>query len=226
MPFRRQVWRESYAPLFACSCKICERALLHRDVADPVRPANTTHVVPSHPESFPQRAQPQTTLGDNTIRLEEATYEEEEEDDEDDEELIYSDYSDGDPAAYVGVTDAEAVTLSSRKRDHEHGDHDTRAHAEAESGISKTPPKRTRLDGSYSPLTTAEAAAARVSKRGSEDAALSGVAAGKRPRVADDGQADGDGESIALGIGNSPTLIGESPVCLQAIGRVGVGGET
>ncbi|KAH9032584.1 hypothetical protein EDB85DRAFT_1203388 [Lactarius pseudohatsudake] len=221
-----EVWRESYAPLFACSCKICERALLHRDVGDTVRPAETTtHVVPSHPETFPQRAQQQTTLGNNTIRLEEATYEEEEEDDEDDEELIYSDYSDGDPAAYVEAT-ADVVTPSSRKRDHEHGDHDPRAHAEAESGTLKTPPKRTRVDGSYSPLTTAEAAAARVSKRGSEEAALSGVAAGKRPRVADAGQADGDGELMASCTGTSPTLTGPAPVCLQATGRVGVGGET
>src|SRR6266702_937665 len=232
MPFHHQVWRESYAPLFACSCKICERAMLQRDVGDTVRPAETTtHVVPSQPESFPQRAQQQqqqqqtTTLGNNTIRLEEATYEEEEEDDEDDEELVYSDYSDGDPAAYVEVTDANVVTPSSRKRDHEHGDHDSRAHAEAESGTLKTPPKRTRLDGSYSPLTNAEAAAARVSKRGSEEAALSGVAAGKRPRVGD-GQADGDGGLMASCTGNSPTLTSESPMCLQATGRVGVGGET
>ncbi|KAH9051024.1 hypothetical protein EDB83DRAFT_2399743 [Lactarius deliciosus] len=198
-----EVWRESYAPLFACSCKICERALLHRDVGDTVRPAETTtHVVPSHPETFPQRAQQQTTLGNNTIRLEEATYEEEEEDDEDDEELIYSDYSDGDPAAYVEAT-ADVVTPSSRKRDHEHGDHDPRAHAEAESGTLKTPPKRTRLDGSYSPMTTAEAAAARVSKR-----------------------ANGDGKLMASCTGSSPTLTGSAPVCLQATGRVGVGGET
>ena len=199
--------------------------MLHRDVGDPVRAVDTKHVVPSHPEPFPQRAQQQTALGNNTIRLEETTGEEEEEDDEDDEELIYSDYSDGDPAAYVEVTDADMVTLSSRKRDHEHGDRDPRVHAEAESGTLRTPPKRTRLDGSYSPLTTAEAAAARVSKRGSEEAALSGVAAGKRPRVGD-GQAGGDGERTASGIGNSPTLTGESPVSLQAIGRVGVGGET
>ena len=200
--------------------------MLHRDVGDPVRPADTKHVVPSQPEPFPQRAQQPTPLANNTIRLEETTCEEEEEDDEDDEELIYSDYSDGDPAAYVEVTDADVVSLSSnRKRDHEHGDHDPRAHAEAEGGILKTPPKRTRVDGSYSPLTSAEAAAARVSKRGSEEAALSGVAAGKRPRVGD-GQADGNGESTAPGIGNSPTLTGESPVCIQAIGRVGVGGET
>ncbi|KAH9067691.1 hypothetical protein EDB87DRAFT_20929 [Lactarius vividus] len=221
-----EVWRESYAPLFACSCKICERALLHRDVGDTVRPADTTHVVPSHPETVSQRAQQQqTTLGNNTIRLEEATYEEEEEDDEDDEELVYSDYSDGDPAAYVDAT-ADVVTPSSRKRDHEHGDHDPRAHAEVESGTLKTPPKRTRLDGSYSPLTTAEAAAARVSKRGSEEAALSGVAAGKRPRVADGGQAGGDGQLMASCTGKSPTLAGSAPVCLQATGRVGVGGET
>ena len=223
MLFRLQVWRESYAPLFACSCKICERALLHRDVGDPVRQAEPTHVVPSQPEPFPQRAQPQTALGNNTIRLEEATYEEEEEDDEDDEELIYSDYSDGDPAAYVEVTDADVVTLSSRKRDHEQGDHDPRAHAEAEGGVLRTPPKRTRLDGSYSPLTTAEAAAARVSKRGSEEAALSGVAAGKRPRVSG-GQVDGG--TTASSLSNPPTLTSASPVCLQATGRVGVGGET
>ena len=216
-----QVWRESYAPLFACSCKICERALLHRDVGDPVRPAETTHVVPSQPEPFPQRAQPQTALGNNTIRLEEATYEEEEEDDEDDEELISSDYSDGDPAAYVEVTDADVVTLLNRKRDHEQGDRDPRSHAETEGGILKTPPKRTRLDGSYSPLTTAEAAAARVSKRGSEEAALSGVAAGKRPRVAC-AQADGRGGELTA----SSTLSGESTVRLQATGRVGVGGGT
>lgn len=190
--------------------------MLHRDVGDPVRQAEPTHVVPSQPEPFPQRTQPQTALGNNTIRLEEATYEEEEEDDEDDEELIYSDYSDGDPAAYVEVTDADVVTLSSRKRDHE-------PHAEAEGGILRTPPKRTRLDGSYSPLTTAEAAAARVSKRGSEEAALSGVAAGKRPRVGGGGQPGGETTS---GIGSSPRLTGESPVCLQATGRVGVGGET
>ena len=130
-----QVWRESYAPLFACSWKICERAMLQRDVGDPVRPAEPTHVVPSQPEPFPQRAQPQTALGNNTIRLEEATYEEEEEDDEDDEELISSDYSDGDPAAYVGVTDADVVTLSSRKRDHEQGDRDPRSHAETKAAF-------------------------------------------------------------------------------------------
>jgi hypothetical protein len=200
--------------------------MLHRDVGDPVRQVETKHVVPSHPEPPPQRAQQQqTALGNNTIRLEETACEEEEEDDEDDEELIYSDYSDGDPAAYVEVTDADVVTLSSRKRDHEHGDRDSRAHAEAEGGTLRTPPKRTRLDGSYSPLTTAEAAAARVSKRGSEEAALSGVAAGKRPRVGD-GQADGDGELAVSGVGNSPSLIGESTVRLQATGRVGVGGET
>src|SRR6266404_8621529 len=188
--------------------------MLHRDVGDPVRSVDTTHVVPSHPESFPQRKQPQSALGKNTIRLEEATYEEEEEEEEeDDEELVYSDYSD-DPVAYVETTGADVVTLSSRKRDHEHGEKDPRAHAETESGILRTPPKRTRLDGSYSPLTTAEAAAARVSKRGSEEAALPGVAVGKRLRVGN-GQTDSDGELRASGNDNSPTLSSESSVCLQ-----------
>ncbi|KAI0002249.1 hypothetical protein BJV74DRAFT_43051 [Russula compacta] len=192
-----EVWRESYAPLFACSCKICERAMLHRDVGDTVRPTDTNYVVPSHPASYPQREQQQqhqTALG-NTIRLDEAVYEEEEEEEEDDEEITYSDCSDGDVVACADGTDADVVALASRKRDHEGGGQDPRTHAETEDGGSKTPPKRSRLEGEYSPLTAAEVAAARISKRGSEEAALSSVAAGKRPRVVADGEAEGDEES-------------------------------
>jgi hypothetical protein len=215
-----QVWRESYAPLFACSCKICERAMLHRDVGDVVRSTDTTHVVPSHPPN-PQRGQHRTASG-NTIRLEEAVYEEEEEEEEDDEELIYSDYSDGDPGAYAQSTGPDTVAVAPRKRDHEQGGQDTRTHAETENGVSRSPSKRTRLEGEYSPLTAAEAAATRTPKRGSEEAALSSVAAGKRPRVCD-GEADSDCGLITSGTVNV-RLTGESSACLQTTGRVGVGG--
>src|SRR6266403_2001113 len=103
-----QVWRESYAPLFACSCKICERAMLHRDVGDTVRPNDTNYVVPSHPASYPQRGQHRTALG-NTIRLEEAVYEEEEEEEEEDEEA-----AEGDEGSTRTTPDTgNATTLSS-----------------------------------------------------------------------------------------------------------------
>lgn len=196
--------------------------MLHRDVGDTVRPNDTNYVVPSHPASYPQRGQNRTALG-NTIRLEEAPYEEEEEEEEDDEEITYSDYSDGDQVAYTDGTDAD-VALASRKRDHEHGDHDPRSQAETENGALKTPPKRTRVEGQYSPLTAAEVSAARISKRGSEEAALSSVAAGKRPRVAD-GEAEGDERSTTPDTG-SATLSSESSIRLQTTGREGVGVET
>ncbi|KAI0000996.1 hypothetical protein BJV77DRAFT_958673 [Russula vinacea] len=213
-----EVWRESYAPLFACSCKICERAMLHRDVGDTVRPNDTNYVVPSHPASYPQRTQQRSAIG-NTIRLEEAVYEEEEEEEDDDEEIMYSDYSDGDQ---VEGTDADA--LASRKRDYEHGGPDPRSQAETENGASKTPPKRTRVEGEYSPLTAAEVSATRISKRGSEEAALSSVAAGKRPRVAD-GETEGD-EGSTTPVTGDAALGSESSVRLQTTGREGVGVET
>lgn len=159
-------------------------------------------------------------------------YEEEEEEEDDDEEVTYSDYSDGDQVTYGESTDADVGALASRKRDYEHGAQDPRAHAETENGASKTPPKRTRLDGEYSPLTAAEAAATRISKRGSEEAALSSVAAGKRPRVGD-GEAEDDDKSTTTmtpGIGNA--RLGSEPLaCLQAAtaratGTEGVEGET
>jgi hypothetical protein len=88
----------------------------------------------------------------------------------------------------------------------------------------KTPPKRTRLEGEYSPLT-------RISKRGSEEAALSSVAAGKRPRVGD-GEAEDDDKSTSTttrsGGGNAPvssTTSSEPSACLEAGGREGLGGE-
>lgn len=194
--------------------------MLHRDVGDVVRSTDTTHVVPSHPGPYPQRGQHRTASG-NTIRLEEAVYEEEEEEEEDDEELIYSDYSDGDPGAYTEATGPDAVAVAARKRDHEQGDQDPRTHAETENGVSKSPSKRTRLEGDYSPLTAAEAAATRTPKRGSEEAALSSVAAGKRPRVCE-GEADSDCGLIASGTGKVRPS-GESSAHLQTIGRVGVG---
>jgi hypothetical protein len=203
--------------------------MLHRDVGDTVRPNDTNYVVPSHPATYPQRGQHRAALG-NTIRLEEAVYEEEEEE-EDDEEIMYSDYSDGDQVACAEGTDAD-VALTSRKRDHEHGGHDPRSQAETENEALKTPPKRTRVEGKYSPLTTAEVSAARISKRGSEEAALSSVAAGKRPRVADGGEAaEGDEGSTTPDTGNAPTINSESSsIRLQTTqtttGREGVGVET
>ena len=202
--------------------------MLHRDVGDTVRPNDTNYVVPSHPATYPQRGQHRAALG-NTIRLEEAVYEEEEED-EDDEEIMYSDYSDGDQVAYAEGTDADVV-LTSRKRDHEHKGHDPRSQAETENGALKTPPKRTRVEGEYSPLTAAEVSAARISKRGSEEAALSSVAAGKRPRVADGEAAEGDEGSTTPDTGNATTISSESSsIRLQTThtttGREGVGVET
>jgi hypothetical protein len=159
-------------------------------------------------------------------------YEEEEEEEDDDEEITYSDYSDGDQVAYAEGTDADVVSLASRKRDYEHGSQDPRSHAETENGALKTPPKRTRLEGEYSPLTAVEVAAARISKRGSEEAALSSVAAGKRPRVGD-GEVEDDDKSTSTttprsGGGNatlSSTTGSEPSACLEATGREGVGGE-
>jgi hypothetical protein len=194
--------------------------MLHRDVGDVVRSTNTTQVVPSHPGPYPQRGQHRIAVG-NTIRLEEAVYEEEEEEEEDDEELIYSDYSDGDPGAEV--TGPEVTAIASRKRDYYQGGQDPRAHAETESDVSRAQSKRTRLEGEYSPLTAAEAAAARTSKRGSEEAALSSVAAGKRPRICDS-EAEADTGSIASVTGNVRLTSGSS-TSLQTAGRVGVGGE-
>ena len=191
--------------------------MLHRDVGDTVRPTDTNYVVPSHPASYPQREQQQqqhqTALG-NTIRLDEAVYEEEEEEEEDDEEITYSDCSDGDVVACAdGTADADVAALASRKRDHEGGGQDPRAHAETEDGGSKTPPKRSRLVGEYSPLTAAEVAAARISKRGSEEAALSSVAAGKRPRVVvADGEAECDGDEEST---TTTPLSPESSIHLQ-----------
>jgi len=205
--------------------------MLHRDVGDVIRSTDTNYVVPSQPTTYPQRGQ-QRIASANTIRLEEAVYEEEEEEEDDDEEITYSDYSDGDQVPYGEGTDAD-VALASRKRDHEHGAQDPRAHAETENGASKTPPKRTRVDGEYSPLTAAEAAATRISKRGSEEAALSSVAAGKRPRVGDGEAAEDDDKSTTTSIGNAG--LGTEPlVCLQAAtaratGKEGIGiddGET
>ncbi len=206
--------------------------MLHRDVGDTVRPNDTNYVVPSHPASYPQRGQHRTALG-NTIRLEEAVYEEEEEEEEDDEEITYSDYSDGDQVTCAEGTDAD-VGLTSRKRDYEHGGHDPRSQAETENGVLRTPPKRTRVEGEYSPLTSAEVSAARISKRGSEEAALSSVAAGKRPRVADGEAAEGDEGSTRTtpDTGNATTLSSESSeIHLQQTtqtitGREGVGVET
>jgi hypothetical protein len=194
--------------------------MLHRDVGDTVRPNDTNYVVPSHPASYPQRGQQRTALG-NTIRLEEAVYEEEEEEEDDDEEIMYSDYSDGDQVTYAEGTDADA--LASRKRDYEHGGPDPRSQAETENGASRTPPKRTRVEGEYSPLTAAEVSAARISKRGSEEAALSSVAAGKRPRVAD-GETEGD-EGSTTPVTGDATLGSDSSVRLQTTGREGVGVE-
>jgi hypothetical protein len=194
--------------------------MLHRDVGDTVRSTDATYVVPSQPASYPQRGQQRTTSG-NTIRLEEAVYEEEEEEEDDDEEITYSDYSDGDQITYADGPDTD-VALASRKRDYEHGGQDPRAHAETENGTLKTPPKRTRLEGEYSPLTAAEAAAARISKRGSEEAALSSVAAGKRPRVGD-GEVEDDEKSTTPSTG-SATVSNEPSACVQATG--GEGGET
>jgi hypothetical protein len=187
--------------------------MLHRDVGDTVRSTDATYVVPSQPPSYPQREQ-QRTASANTIRLEEAVDEEEEEEEEDDEEITYSDYSDGDHMAYADGTDADAVALASRKRDYEHGGQDPRARAETENGALKTPPKRTRLEGEYSPLTAAEVAVARISKRGSEEAALSSVAAGKRPRVVEDGEAEDDEKPKTPNSGNSTVSSGPS-ACLQ-----------
>jgi len=150
-------------------------------------------------------------------------YEEEEEEEEDDEEIMYSDYSDGEQVVYAEGTEAD-VALASRKRDYEHGGPDPRSQAETENGASKTPPKRTRVEGEYSPLTTAEVSAARISKRGSEEAALSSVAAGKRPRVAD-GEAEGDEGPRTPDTGTA-TLSSESSIRLQTTGREGVGVET
>jgi hypothetical protein len=78
------------------------------------------------------------------------------------------------------------------------------------------------VEGEYSPLTSAEVSAARISKRGSEEAALSSVAAGKRPRVAD-GEA-GDEGSTTPDTGNT-TLSSDSSIRLQTTGREGVGVE-
>jgi hypothetical protein len=143
-------------------------------------------------------------------------YEEEEEEEDDDEEITYSDDSDGDQVTYGEGTDAD-VALASRKRDYEHGAQDPRAHAEMENGASKTPPKRTRVDGKYSPLTAAEAAAARISKRGSEEAALSSVAAGKRPRVGDGEAAEDDDKSTTTSTSIGNAGLGSEPLaCLQA----------
>jgi hypothetical protein len=197
--------------------------MLHRDVGDSVRATDTNYVVPSQPRSSPQRRQNRTAVA-NTIRLEEAVYEEEEEEEDDDEEISYSDYSDGDPTTQAEGTDADAAALASRKRDYEHHSQDPRAHAETENGALKTPPKRTRVGGEYSPLTAAEVAAARISKRGSEEAALSSVAAGKRPRVAD-GETEGDEGSITPSTGNA-TLNSEPSTLLQATGKAGVGEGT
>lgn len=178
--------------------------MLHRDVGDTVRPNETTYVVPSHPATYPQRGQHRAASG-NTIRLEEAVYEEEEEEEEEDEEIMYSDYSDGDQVAYAEGTDADAA-LTSRKRDYEHGGHDPRSQAETENEALRTPPKRSRVEGKYSPLTAAEVSAARISKRGSEEAALSSVAAGKRPRVADgEAATEADEGSTTPGTGNAAT---------------------
>lgn len=204
--------------------------MLHRDVGDTVRPNDTNYVVPSHPATYPQRGQHRAALG-NTIRLEEAVYEEEEEE-EDDEEIMYSDYSDGDQVASAEGTDAD-VALTSRKRDYEHGGHDPRSQAETENDALRTPPKRTRVEGKYSPLTAGEVSAARISKRGSEEAALSSVAAGKRPRVADGEAAEGDEGSTTPDTGNNATTISSSEsssIRLQTTqtttGREGVGVET
>lgn len=201
--------------------------MLHRDVGDVIRSTDNNYVVPSQPATYPQRGQ-QRIASANTIRLEEAVYEEEEEEEDDDEEITYSDDSDGDQVKYGEGADAD-VALASRKRDYEHGTQDPRAHAEVENGASKTPPKRTRVDGEYSPLTAAEAAAARISKRGSEEAALSSVAAGKRPRVGDGelGEAaEEDDKSTTPSIGNAG--FGSEPLaCLQqaASARAATGKE-
>jgi len=153
-------------------------------------------------------------------------YEEEEEEEEDDEEILYSDYSEGDQVAYAEGTDADVAALASRKRDYEQGGQDPRADAETENGVARTPPKRTRLEGEYSPLTAAEVAAARITKRGSDDAALSSVAAGKRPRIAD-GEADGDDGPTSPGtVVQAAALGGEPSTHLQVSGREGVGVET
>jgi hypothetical protein len=206
--------------------------MLHRDVGDTVRPNDTNYVVPSHPASYPQRAQHRTATG-NTIRLEEAVYEEEEEEEEDDEEITYSDYSDGDQVAYADGTDAD-VALASRKRDYEHGGHDPRTQAETENGALRTPPKRSRVEGEYSPLTAAEVSAARISKRGSEEVELSSVAAGKRPRVAD-GEAEGEdgsttppetGDATALSSRESSSIRLQMTQQTTTTGREGVGVET
>jgi len=205
--------------------------MLHRDVGDTVRPNDTNHVVPSHPATYPQRRQHRAASG-NTIRLEEAVYEEEEEEEEDDEEILYSDYSDGDQVAYAERTDVD-VALTSRKRDYEHGGRDPRSQAETENNALRTPPKRTRVEGKYSPLTAAEVTAARITKRGSEEAALSSVAAGKRPRVADGEAPEGDEGSTTPDTGNATTTTissESSSIRLQTTqtttGREGVGVET
>jgi hypothetical protein len=203
--------------------------MLHRDVGDTVRPNDTTYVVPSHPATYPQRGQQRAALG-NTICLEEAVYEEEEEEEEEDEEIMYSDYSDGDQVAYAEGTDAD-VALTSRKRDYEHGSHDPRSQAETGNEALRTPPKRTRVEGKYSPLTAAEVSAARISKRGSEEAALSSVAAGKRPRVADGEATELDEGSTTPDTGNATATISSesSSIRLQTTqtttGREGVGVE-
>jgi len=210
--------------------------MLHRDVGDTVRPNETTYVVPSHPATYPQRGQHRAASG-NTIRLEEAVYEEEEEEEEEDEEIMYSDYSDGDQVAYAEGTEADAA-LTSRKRDYEHGGHDPRSQAETENEALRTPPKRTRVEGKYSPLTAAEVSAARISKRGSEEAALSSVAAGKRPRVADgEAATEADEGSTTPGTGNAAAATTitisssesssiRSQMTQSTTGREGVGVET
>jgi hypothetical protein len=87
------------------------------------------------------------------------------------------------------------------------------------------------VEGKYSPLTAAEVSSARISKRGSEEAALSSVAAGKRPRVADGEAAEGDEGSTTPDTGNATTTSSESSsirlrTTLTTTGREGVGVET
>lgn len=166
----RSVWREACQPLYQCRCSICERMMikLNKEAGNvvPAVPAPTNHTVSSATNVAPTVVNPPTvhTQVPATIVLSEVSLEDmqqlEQEEEEDENDSIIDDSGESekghDEIPSTPVKDVPAVprtTAFSRKRSSDELDADY----EIERTGAATPPKRIRVEGTYSPSKVSSA---------------------------------------------------------------------
>ncbi|TFY58343.1 hypothetical protein EVG20_g8185 [Dentipellis fragilis] len=183
----RAVWREACSPLYACRCKICERAMLNAGGSRPVQ-----NVVPVPTQAAPPPAPPRSPVRPTEVHLQEAEYQEEEEEEEEEvdeqeqeeeeeeEDLMmqaieYSKFLPGvtpRKRSSEDLDDEDVVEDRDKSSDDCETEESTTVDSSKDAPRDRTPPKRARTTGVFSPLTVSEADGGRLKKRPSEERSL------------------------------------------------------